>query len=460
MNIWKLAPLMLVAGCAVGPNYQRPAVSLTTSFVGGEGSAAAKLAESAWWSQYNDAMLNSLIQRGLTQNYDIANAQEAIRQADAQLRETGVNSALSGSAAGSWTKAGGDHGTATTTTKAGSLSADIVLDLFGGIRREREAAKANLDASFANLEVTRLSWLAEVIAAYSNARYYQQALELERQTIDTRQKTLDITQRQLDAGDSTTYEVAEAQATLDAAKANLPGYLAQFNANVFALATLVNEPAGPLLQQMQKGSAALRIPGSPGTGVPADLLRNRPDLRYYEALLHQQVAEIGVDEAAFLPSVSLGGTIGATAGVSSWSYGPSISLPIFNQGALHAARDAQVSAAKQAEITYRSEVASAVEDVQKAASNLKQYRLQTSALQRAASSYTKALDLAQTNYQNGAITLLDLLDTVESEASARMNALSAQNTAAQEWATLQIATGAGASVAGIAASPAQQTVAR
>ncbi|WP_394155014.1 TolC family protein [Loktanella salsilacus] len=121
-------------------------------------------------------------------------------------------------------------------------------------------------------------------------------------------------------------------------------------------------------------------------------------------------------------------------------------MPVFNQGALRARREAEISAAKQSEIAWRSAVASAVEDVQVAQSNLSRYRQRAALLQTAADDYNRSLSLAQQNYRNGAITLLDLLETDRNAATAKLSAAAAVLDAAQAWAALKIATGAGAAV--------------
>lgn len=448
MNVVKLVPLLLAAGCAaVGPDYQRPATTLAPQFVGGDSAALAPVAARDWWQDYRDPTLSALVARGLAQNLDVAAARERIHQAEANLRATGVNAALEGAPSAAWSRSGGSSSSASTGASA-ELGASLVLDMFGGLRREREAAQANLAAAHADLEQTRLAWLAELIAAYADARYYQEALALARETIRSREETVAVTQRLYEGGDETEYDLAEAQALLDTARADLPDYLAQFNANVFAIATLLNEPAAPLLSQMQKGASQLRIPGSTAIGVPADLLRNRPDVRYSEGLLQAAVAEVGVSTADMLPSITLTGDISYAQGTRSWSFGPALSLPLLNQGLLSAQRDAAISSAKQAEIDWRAAVTAAVEDVQVAQSNLAQYRRKAVALQKSAASYDRALQLAQENFRGGAITLLDLLDTDRSAASARISAASAKNDAAKEWAMLQIALGAGAIAGG------------
>lgn len=448
MKPYYLVMGLLLAGCAVGPDYHRPEVPIQTRFVAGNAEAIGAVAMEQWWLAYKDATLKHFVARGLAQNLDVMAANEAIRQAQAELRKTGVNSALDGALSGSTTRSGGDNISGTNTTETGELGASFVLDLFGGIRREREAAAASLTGARAEAETVRLAWLAELLSAYSDARFYQEVLALTRTTVRARAETVNITRSQLEAGAATQYEVAEAQALLSTARASLPQYAALFDANVYAIATLLNEPAGPIMAQMQKGSPQLRTPGGARAGVPAELLRNRPDVRSAEADLAAAVAEVGVAEAALYPSLSLTGTIGRTEGANAWSFGPYLTFPVFNQGLLQASRDAQVSVAKQAEITWRAAISGAVEDVQVAQSNLSRYRQRAALLRTAANDYGRALSLAQENYRSGAITLLDLLETDRNTNAARISAASAVNDAAQAWATLKIATGAGSAATG------------
>jgi len=439
-------PILLLSGCAaVGPDYQRPELQLEQQYVNGDKAPLGEIAADAWWRQYNDPLLNSLLDRGLRQNLDVMAAIERIREAEASLRATGVNAALSGSLGAQYQWEDGSD-IDSSHAGSGSLGAAFVIDLFGGIRREREGALANLVYAEANVEVTQLAWLAEFIAAYANARYYRVAFELTTVTVQKREETVDITRLQLEAGASTEYELVEAEALLATAEADIPKYKALFSASVFAMATLLNEDAGPLLAQMKADSGMLTAPeGDVSTGMPADLLRNRPDIRCSEADLVAAVAEVGVAEAELYPAIQLSGTLSLTEGASTWGFGPSLTLPVFNRGALSAERDAKISAARQAEISYRADVLAAVEDVQVAQSNLAQYRLRARSLTKASAAYEHALELARINYRSGAITLLDLLDTDRSAASASISAASADNDVFQEWASLQLALGAGTS---------------
>lgn len=434
--------LALGACAAVGPDPDAlPTPAVPAGFQEGEGAATP--AQTAFWSGYNDANLNRLIGQGLGQSFDIMAANERIRAAQADLAGTGVlASQIGGTTTAGRERAGGD-GIAAAAANTANLSASLVFDLFGGARRAREGAAASLRSAQAQAETVRLAWLAEVIAAYADARYYQQALALTRDTISTREGTLEVTRNSLSVGIATQYDLAQTEALLQTARADLPNYEAQFNAQVYRLSTLLNLQAAPLMAQMRRGSAPLRTPPGPGTGVPADLLRSRPDIRASQADYAAALAAVGVATADLLPAISLTGTVSDRGGATAWGFGPGLSLPVLNQGTLQAARSRRLSEARQAEIAWKSAIAAAVEDVQTAQSNLRRYRQRAATLDGAAASYDRAYTLARQNFEEGALALVDLLEADRSRAAARLAAAQARNAAAKEWAVLQIATGAG-----------------
>lgn len=437
--------LALSACAAVGPDPQDlPQPKLPAGFDGAEGGPAGAVAQNDFWAGYDDRTLNGLISTGMGQSLDIMAANERIRAAEADLRATGViASQVTGSSVVGRERAGGD-GLGAATANSANLSASLVFDLFGGARRAREGATASYRSAEAQAETVRLAWLAEVISAYADARFYQQALALTRDTIQTREGTLEITRNMQSLGSATDYDVAQTEALLQTARADLPNYEALFNAQVYRLSTLLNQQATPLMAQMRRGAAQLRTPAGPGSGVPAELLRNRPDIRASQQDYAAALAALGVATADLLPSVTLTGTVTDQGGATSWGFGPRLTLPVLNQGVLQATRARRVSEARQAEIDWRSSVAAAVEDVQTAQSNLRRYRQRAGTLEAAAASYDRAYGLARENFEAGALELVDLLEADRSRASARLAAASARNDAAKAWAVLQIATGAGA----------------
>lgn len=443
-----LAALLALGACAaVGPDPSDIATpGVQASFAEGEAAPLGQVGANAFWSGYQDRLLSQLIAQGLEGNLDIMAANERIRAAEADLQAAQPWAAqITGESGAARTRSGGD-GRVTGTANSANLSAGFVFDLFGGARRAREGAAAGYASAEAQAEVTRLAWLAEVIAAYADARFYQQSMALTRDTIRSREQTLSVTQNMQGLGLATDLDTAQTEALLQTARADLPAQEAQFNAQVYRLSTLLNQQAGPLMARMQAGSAPLRIPPGPGTGVPAELLNNRPDLRAARHDLARALAAVGVATADTLPAISLSGTVSDTGGAQSWSFGPRLSLPVANQGVLQAARTKRISEARQADLAWRSGVAAAVEDVQTRQSNLRRYRQRVAALDQAAQSHDRAYALARESFEAGATTLVDLLDVDRQRASARQQAAQARNQAAREWAALQIATGAGAAV--------------
>lgn len=442
--------LLALSGCAVGPDYQSPELAVQQDYLDVMNPQSLQRTDTLrWWEHFNDPVLNTWVARGLDSNLDIAASIERISAAQAALRGTGFNAAISGDLTASSTRMGADN-IATLTNESVGLSGNLAIDLFGGIRREREAALANLLAIVNDSQTARLAYLSALVNAYVNARYYQYAIVMTQQAIDSREQTLDITQRQRAVGSATELEEEQVKALLFNAQAEIPDLNANFLAQIYAIATLLGEPAGPLLDDVQASAPTvsallgLNLKTPYETGVPADLLRNRPDVRAAEQRLRVAFANIGVATAARLPSLSLNGTISSDN--NAWSFGPVITLPIFNQGALAASQDQADAQAREAFIIYQQTVLAAVEDVQSANSAWLRDRHKVDLLRKSVNSYTRAFDLSMQTYQVGVMTLLDLLDTDRNLNTARLAYAAALRDLSADWARLQIALGAGAGV--------------
>lgn len=448
---WGLGLLLAIhlAGCAaVGPNYQPPTANLSEIYLDSEISQSlGEIATKRWWEGFGDPILNDLVSKGLAQNLDIGIAIERITAARATLRGKGLNAAIGGDFSYSATRTGSDT-MATQSTTTASLSSDIIIDFFGGIRRAQQAAAAQLHAAIDDVDTARLAYLSELIGAYIDARYYQYSIKLTQRSIETRKKTLAITEKQHAVGTGTELEIEQVKALLYAAAADIPDLQSSYLTQIYTIATLLNEPAADLIDiidESQKGMAllGLNLKTDYDTGIPADLLRNRPDIRSAEQDLIAATAQIGVAVANMLPSISLSGSI-TDFSTNSWSFGPTLTLPIFNQGALSAERDVAISEAKQAEITWRQTVLDAVQDVQSANSAWLRDRDKVNFLRQSVESYQRSMDLSFETYTAGVMTLLDLLDTDRSLASARIDFANSLRDMSTNWATLQVALGAGA----------------
>jgi outer membrane protein, multidrug efflux system len=440
-----LVLVLTISGCSpVGPALHASDPRIAESFVGGGPQPVGLVAEDIWWNAFGDAVLDDLIARGLAQNLSLASAIARVEAAEATLRGRGISAQSDGSLLAQSRRAGSDD-IPTTTTETGSLSGSFVFDLFGGARRSRDEAAANLSAAWFDVDTTRLAFLSSLIGHYIDLRYNHEALALTRTTIDSRKHTLDLVMSQASLGAASDLDIARAQADLDSARADLSGLQHGFEASVFAIATLLAEPAGPLMQRLEKGAAQPRVKATAKVGVPADLLRNRPDVQAAEKRLVAALAAVGVTEADLYPSLALAGTV--TAGdTATWSFGPTLSLPLFNRGRLTAARDRAVAQAKEAELGWRSAILDAVKEVQTELSGLAANRQRAARLADVVTSTERVLDLSRETYRLGSTTLLDLLEAERSATAARLSLAQANRDAATSYARTQAAVGRGAEV--------------
>ena len=434
--------VLALAGCAaVGPDFSAPQTAVPAQFVDGDGKALPNPAAAEWWTAFNDRRLNTLVARGLNQNLDIETALARIQTAEARLGTTGINTQLRGGASATRQREGGDD-LPTVTNDRGTLTGTLVLDLFGGARRGREQAKAGLEAAQFDAGTVRLAYLSAVVSAYADARYFQEALALTRQNIASRRQTLDLVLTQQEIGSAADLEVAQAQAQLDSAIATLPPLENGFDLSVFRIATLLAEPAAPIITELQRGAPQLLPPAATRTGVPANLLRNRPDVKAAERRYAAAVAAIGVAEAQLYPSLDLSGSVTARS-TTTWGFGPTVTLPVFNQGLLRANREVAAATAQEAELAWRAEVLSAVEEVQAADSTYGGARREVAALRDVVTPNERLLDLTRASYEGGSSSLLDLLDAERAASAARLSLANAVRDASTAWVRLQISTGSG-----------------
>lgn len=436
------AVVSILAGCAVvGPDFKAPQTAVPAQFIGADGQALSNPADTAWWTGFNDRQLDRIVARGLAQNLDIETALARISTAETRLGSTGVRAQAQGGLSAGTRREGGDDRPTVTADRA-TLTGTFVLDLFGGVRRGREQAVAGVEAAQFDAGTVRLAYLAAVVSGYADARYFQEALELTRDNIASRRRTLDLVKSQREIGSAADLEVAQAQAQLDTAIANLPPFENGFNLAVFRIATLLAEPAAPILKDLQRGAPQIFPPVSGRQGIPANLLRNRPDVRAAERRYGAAVAAIGVAEAQLYPSLDLSGSIGARPS-NSWGFGPNITLPVFNQGLLRASRETAKATAVEAELAWRAAVLAAVEEVQAAVSTDARARREVVALRDVVTSNERLLELTRVAYDAGSSSLLDLLDAQRATSSARLSLANAVRDAGTAWVRLQVSTGSG-----------------
>ena len=455
--------MLLLSGCVVGPDYQKPDTALPAKFSESKATSGENVALNPWWESFRDRRLNDLVHQGLGENLTVLQALERITSAEADVIVAGAGGLPSLGASADATANGQDGGYLSRTTGRGDsssqslnagASASWLLDFFGQYRRSKEAANAALDAAYDDVNVARLAYLSDLVSSYVNARYFQEALALNRKNLVSRRETLKLTNEIKEAGAASSLDVLQAEGLVNQTLADLPALETGFYQAANHIATLLGVPAGTITASLMKGSAQPSPRYATRTGIPADLIRNRPDIRAAERRLHAATAQIGVAEADLYPSIELGGSIGATrnftnaatGNLTSWSFGPSLTLPIFNGGALKAQVKIARSDAEQQYLTWKATVLQAIEEVENAQTALIRDGQTVAALRKVVNSYEQTLSLARESYRGGASTILDVLDAEREVAIARLSLASAIRQLARDYVALNVAIGGGSEI--------------
>ncbi|MES0199336.1 efflux transporter outer membrane subunit [Mesorhizobium sp. M0011] len=455
-----LAPMLttvLLAGCVVGPDYQTPILAMPASWSGQKPTKPAQPAQlSKWWQRLRDPELNTLVEEAVAGNLDVATAKARIREARASYRQSAGTLLPSAEGSGSVSRNKSSEATsgsdATYSEYQAGFDASWELDLFGANRRGVEAARYGLDASQEELRSTLLTLVGDVASYYTQARGYQARIALARRSAASQRQTAELTRTMAQAGTATAADVAKAMGQAASTEAAVPTLEASYAQAVHRLAVLAGRPPAWLSERLKR-VAPIPAPRLPmPTGIPADLLLSRPDLRMAERQYAQYTAKIGQAEAARYPSVSLTGDISTAAlklgdlGKDSsigWSFGPTLSVPVFNAGQLQAAVEVATAQRDQYFIAYRSSVLTALEDVENALVLLSQERIRIGKLASSARSYGEAASLEGTLYKAGETSLLDVLDAQRSLYSAEDSLLQSRVLLATNYIALNKALGGG-----------------
>ncbi|CAJ0792877.1 Toluene efflux pump outer membrane protein TtgC [Ralstonia psammae] len=474
----RIAPLvlaLLLAGCAVGPDYRTPSLSGTEAPQGWHATLphhGSRMALARWWEQFHDPVLTQLVEQADATSPTIAQAVGRVREARANVSTSqaalfpqlkGSGSAMRQGGFGGSQFAGGTGGLSagglsptlglgTITTLAAQADASWEIDLFGGKRRSLEGADARLTASEADWHDARVSLAAEVANTYLQQRECEALVNIGAATLSSRQETLQLTERKFRAGFVAPADFAQAQATVSDAVNALEGQRAQCAQGVDKLVTLTGMDHDALNALLSSASA--QIPAPPQAGVPdvpAHVLSQRPDVSSAERAVAGASADIGVAVASRLPSITLAGSIGINSyrlgGQSltskSWSFGPSVSLPIFDGGTGAARVETARARYDQALASYRGKVRQAVQEVEDALVRLDASERRVDAATMADSQYAKVLEASNARYRLGAGSLLQLEDVRRTALQASQSLAAVKLERAQAWVALYKAVGGG-----------------
>ena len=448
----------LLAGCMVGPNYHRPAVGTPAAFRDLSGSPqqqseAASFADLPWWQVFQDPQLQELIRTALKQNYDLQIATERINQARAAVAIT--RSQLFPQVQGNGNFQGGKDYTFQTTYNFLTLTADAAfqLDLFGRLRRATEASRAELLATEDARQTVILTLVSDVASDYFNLLALDLQLEITHDTVKAQQDSVKLTQLRVDHGVATKLDVLQAQQTLDTANAQIPDLERMIGQQEDAISILL----GNYPQSVKRGLVLVEQPVPPEVpaGLPSSLLERRPDIRRAEQQLHAANAEIGVAKAQFFPQITLTGSGGGAFGRSSlfsslmssqvgiWSYGASVSQPIFTGGALRGNLHSAESQHEQALLVYKQAIQRAFGDVSDGLIGYQKLHEGRMRQEDTVADLRESVRLSNMRYSGGTTTFLEVLDGQRSLYSAELTLAQARGNEYQSLVQLYRTLGGG-----------------
>jgi multidrug efflux system outer membrane protein len=439
------ALLAALAGCTVGPDYTPPERTLSPSYgsldqVEGAGAALtstpvgdeelAKDSLATWWRTFNDPVLDSLVERAIRSNYDLRTAAARVREARALLGASksarfptvGAGASASRFRNSERTASGGfggndrDH----SLFEVG-LDASYEIDVFGGVRRGVEAARADLDAAIENRRDVLITLVAEVGRAYIDLRGYQRRAALSEQIIRASRETVELTRSRFNAGLAADLEVAQAEALAASREAQLPVYRAGVRTAAHRLAVLLGQEPSSLMEELASEGTPAVIPAPPAkvpVGLPSELLQRRPDIRRAERNLAAATARIGVATADLYPRFSLTGAFGLQsantgdlfdADARFWSIGPSIRWNFFTGGLVRSRIEAADAREEQALHQFDQTVLLSLEEVENALTAFIQEQARRAALENAVAASQRAVDLSLDRYRSGVGDFLNVL---------------------------------------------------
>jgi multidrug efflux system outer membrane protein len=450
----------LLAGCSVGPNYHRPNAALPAAWTeAGAGATNTGAQLATWWKTLNDPTLDSLIERAVRTNYDLEIAAARVRAARALRGAAIADFFPTVGASGSLTTARRSANALTTpvtlldtdTYQAG-FDASWELDVFGGRRRALQAATADLQTIEEDRRNVLVSLLAEVARNYVELRGTQRRLVIARENLTAQQEVLSITQLRSDKGLASELDVAQAKALLASTKSQLPSLETAVKQSVHRLSVLLGQPPGALGAELAGDAPIPAAPPEVPAGLPADLLRRRPDVRSSERQLAAATARIGVAAAEFLPKFSLTGAGGfqsldagnlISPASKFWSAGPSVRWRLLEYPRLKAQLKAQTAVQEQALAQFNQTVLLALEEVENALVACGKEKERYQSLSDSVEASRRALELANELYAKGLGEFLNVLDAERSLYQAQDALAQSQRTMTQNVIALYKALGGG-----------------
>lgn len=450
---------VVLAGCMAGAGYVRPTAEAPAAWQAPQPHGGSVGAIDAWWSQFGDPTVARLVELAEADSPSLAQAGAAIEKARAALRstESGLLPSLTGGASATRS----DQTGAVVTTRNRAADASWEIDLFGKTRRQAQAADARVEARIGDWHDARVSLAAEVADTYVQYRACGLLVDAYQRELTSMRATDKATSDLVRAGFSATSDASLSGASVASTASTLVAQQAECELLVKSLVALTGQDEAALRVLLAQGKAALPQPAALDVAaVPADVLRQRPDLAALEREVAATSAEIGAARADLYPSLSLSGSISVSAsdlasGATTWSFGPSLSIPLFDGGRRRAAVASAEASYDAAFAAWRQGVRTAIKEVEQALVALDRTARQAEQATRATRDYQSYLRATEAKWRAGMDNLLTLEQARRSALSAEVQELTLQRERVQAWISLYKALGGG----WIEGSPAQTPVA-
>jgi NodT family efflux transporter outer membrane factor (OMF) lipoprotein len=463
--------VLALAGCTVGPDYQRPDIPVSAAWSEaqqkGVSTQAATLTR--WWTEFDDPLLNSLVERGVRSNLDLRLAEARIREARAVRAGTAAGLWPSADVSGSYSRnrssanaVGSRSQGAVGSPRAGAeLEQDLFntgfdasweIDVFGGVRRSVEAADATIQASVEDQRDTLVTLLGDIARNYIDARGFQQRIVVAQANLKSQQETLDLTRVRFQAGLASDLDVAQAEGQLNTTAAQIPTLESFLKQATHRLDVLLGSQPGALWEELSKQSPIPALPSEVLVGLPSDLLRRRPDIRRAERQLAAATALTGAATADLFPKFSLTGAFGLQSVSASdwfsgpsrfWSIGPTIRWPIFDAGRIRANIAVRNAQQEQAVTQYEKTILVALEDVENSLVNYSREQQRYRALRDAVAANRRAVEMSNELYLRGLVDFLNVLDNQRSLFASESDLAQSEATMATNLVALYKALGGG-----------------
>src|SRR6056297_3234626 len=441
-----LAGLPMLAACS-DEHYKAPVFPFLSAYKSAPDGAPVLLSNADWWKSFDDPTLDALVLAGLEGSLDLDLAKERVREAEA-IQRTVPQSAVLAPRAGARRER--DETGRTRSGSEASLGFEWILDIYGGRRAQIDAAGARIEVADAEVDAARLLLLLNIANTYIDLRYQQTSLALRRSELASRRQTLELIERLQQGNAATQVDVVKARALVSETRSEIPAIKAAITAAKNEIAVLTGKVPGTLELELDKVSRQPRVSLSPEVGIPADLLRNRPDIRVAERSYYASFRDVAGARADLYPPLSLSGTITQTSLSGSRGtedfFGPALTFPILPNSARRATVEQRESRVRQSHTQWQLTVLAAIRDVESSLANYSAALSARRASEETVRLYKEVVTLTRQIVTGDGATIRDLIDAEQSVATANTALAETLRQAGRSFVELNVNLGSGHAV--------------